>query len=113
MIKPTPRETLLECILSRAARLRRLRVDELNCFLYVSIVIPRIRELLHAAPFEPFAVRTSDGRQYAVPTPDHAAVHPTAPRVIVFLDNGGQIDISGLHLAAVVKNGQLEGSAGS
>ena len=29
--------------------------------------------------------------EYAVPTPDHAAVHPAAPRVIVFFDNGGQV----------------------
>jgi hypothetical protein len=28
--------------------------------------------------------------------------------MIVFLDNGGQIDIATLHLAAVVKNGQVE-----
>ncbi len=47
-------------------------------------------------------------RKYTVPTADHAAVHPTAPRVIVFLDNGGQIDIAALHLAAVVKNGRIE-----
>ena len=69
-------------------------------------VIPRIRELLHAAPFEPFSIRTSDGREYTVPTPDHAAVHPTALRVIVFFDNGGQVEVAGLHLAAVLKNGQ-------
>jgi hypothetical protein len=69
-------------------------------------VIPRIRELLHAAPFEPFAIRTSDGREYVVPTADHAAVHPAAPRVIVFFDNGGQVEVTALHLAAVVKNGQ-------
>ena len=47
-------------------------------------------------------------RKYTVPTADHAAVHPTAPRVIVFLDNGSQIDIAALHLAAVVKNGRIE-----
>jgi len=71
-------------------------------------VIPRIRELSHAAPFEPFAIRTSDGHEYVVPTADHVAVHPTAPRVIVFFDNGGQVEVAGLHLAAVVKNGQIE-----
>jgi len=71
--------------------------------------IPRVRELLHAAAFEPFTIRTSDGHEYTVPTADHVAVHPTAPRVIVFLDNGGQIDIAALHLAAVMKNGQPAG----
>jgi hypothetical protein len=68
-------------------------------------VIPRVRELLRAAPFEPFTIRTSDGHEYTVPTADHAAIHPSAPGVIVFLDNGGQIDIAALRLAAVVKNG--------
>lgn len=71
-------------------------------------MIPRIRELLHAAPFEPFAIRTSDGHEYVVPTADHVAVHLTAPRVNVFFDNGGQLEVAGLHLAAVVKNGQIE-----
>jgi hypothetical protein len=28
------------------------------------------------------------------------------PRVIVVFDNGGQVEVAGLHLAAVVKNGQ-------
>jgi len=71
-------------------------------------VIARIRELLHAAPFEPFTIRTSDGHEYAVPTADHAAVHPAAPRVIVFFDNGGQVEVAALYLAAIVKNGQTE-----
>jgi hypothetical protein len=69
-------------------------------------VIPRVRELLHAAPFEPFTIRTSHGHEYTVPTADHVAVDPSARRAIVFLNNGGQIDIAALHLAAVVKNGQ-------
>jgi len=69
-------------------------------------VIPRIRGLLHAAPFEPFAIRTSDGREYAIPTADHAAVHPKAARVFVFFDNGSTVEIAGLHLAAVVKDVQ-------
>jgi hypothetical protein len=69
-------------------------------------VIPRVRELLHAAPFERFTIRTSDGHKYTVPNANHAAIHPGAPRLIVFLDNGGQIDIVALHLAAVVKDGR-------
>ncbi len=71
-------------------------------------MIPRIRELLHAAPFQPFSIRTSDGSKYAVPTADHAAVHPKAARVIVFLDTGGQIEVAGLHVAALLKNGTTE-----
>ena len=39
-------------------------------------MIPRIRELLHATPFMPFTIRTSDGREYVAPTADHAAINP-------------------------------------
>ena len=69
---------------------------------------PRIRELLHAAPFHPFTIRTSDGREYVVPTADDAAVHPKATYVFVFLDNGGTVEVAGLHVASVVRNGQVE-----
>lgn len=67
-------------------------------------MIPRIRELLHAAPFRPFTIRTSDGREYLILTSDHAAVSPKANRVVVFLDNGGQVDLTGLHVAAVAQS---------
>ena len=60
------------------------------------------------APFQAFSIRTSDGREYAVPTSDHAAVHPNASRVIIFLDNGGQTEVAGLHVAAILRNGKVE-----
>jgi hypothetical protein len=70
-------------------------------------MIPRIRELLHATPFMPFTIRTSDGREYVVPTPDHAAVHPTASYFFVFGDDESSARITPLHLAAIVEqNGQ-------
>ena len=72
-------------------------------------MIPRVRELLHAAPFQPFAIRTSDGQEYSIPTADHAAVHPKATRIFVFLDNGGTVEVAGLHVAAVLKNGAAQG----
>jgi len=31
-----------------------------------------IRQLLQAEPFVPFAIHVADGREYRVPTPDHA-----------------------------------------
>ncbi len=71
-------------------------------------MIPRIRELLHAAPFQPFAIRTSDGREYTVPTADHAAVNPKGSRVIVFSDNDSQVEVAGLHVAAVLRDGKVE-----
>jgi hypothetical protein len=71
-------------------------------------MIPRIRELLHSAPFHPFAIRTSDDQEYSVSTADHAAVHPKATHLFVFLDNGGTVEVAGLHVASVVRNGQVE-----
>jgi hypothetical protein len=71
-------------------------------------MIPRIRQLLHTALFQPFSVRTSNGREYPIPTADHAAIHPNIPRLIIFLDDGGQVEFAPLHLAAVVRNGNVE-----
>jgi hypothetical protein len=31
---------------------------------------PRVRELLHATPFQPFIIRMADGRKYFVDHPD-------------------------------------------
>jgi hypothetical protein len=72
-------------------------------------MIPRIRELLHAAPFQPFTIRTSDGREYSVATRDHAAVHPRGTFVLVFGDDESTAKISALHVAALVEsNGNVE-----
>jgi hypothetical protein len=71
-------------------------------------MIPRIRELLHATPFQPFTLRTSDGREYVIPTADHAAVNPKGSRVIVFSDHDSQVEVAGLHVASAVRNGQVE-----
>jgi hypothetical protein len=69
-------------------------------------MIPRIKELLHSTPFSPFSVHTSDGREYTVPTPDHAAVHPKGSYFIVFGDDESSSKIAGFHVAAIVeKNG--------
>ncbi|HEX8076166.1 MAG TPA: hypothetical protein VF511_00015 [Chthoniobacterales bacterium] len=72
-------------------------------------MIPRIRELLHATPFRPFTIRTSDGREYLVPTADHAAINPKGSRVIVFGDDDTQAEVSALHLATIARNGQAAG----
>lgn len=71
-------------------------------------MIPRIRELLHAAPFQPFAIRTSDGREYQVPTSDHAAISPIGNRLVIFNDAGGQADLAGLNVASIYINGKIE-----
>jgi hypothetical protein len=70
-------------------------------------MIPRIRELLHSTPFVPLTIRTSDGREYTVPTPDHAAVHPKGSYFFVFGDDESSARITLLHVAAIVEqNGQ-------
>ncbi|MBV9128070.1 MAG: hypothetical protein JO117_08300 [Verrucomicrobia bacterium] len=64
-------------------------------------MIADIRRLLVTRPFEPFAVRTSDGLEYTVPTPDHAAIDPRGARVIIWFDDSTHVTISGLHLSAI------------
>jgi len=71
-------------------------------------MIPRIKELLHSTPFSPFTVRTSDGREYTVPTPDHAAVNPKGTYVVVFSDNDTHANLAGLHVASVVEQSSLQ-----
>ena len=68
-------------------------------------MIPRIRELLHSIPFVPFTIRTSDGREYNIPTADHAAINPKGSRVVVFSDDDSQAEVAAFHVAAVTKNG--------
>ena len=57
--------------------------------------------LLQRRPFEPFAVRTSDGHEYVVPTPDHAARNPKGTRLVVFTDDDEQFSLSALHIAGI------------
>ena len=44
-----------------------------------------IRDRLAAQPFLPFVVYTADGREYEVPTHDHAHVSPTGGRVSIWM----------------------------
>ena len=64
-------------------------------------MIQQIKKLLQAIPFEPFKIRTSDGREYLVPTVDHAKVAPNNARVVVFDDEGLFDALSGLHIASI------------
>lgn len=43
-----------------------------------------IRDRLAAQPFQPFVVHTADGREYDVPTHDHAHVSPGGGRVSIW-----------------------------
>jgi hypothetical protein len=64
-------------------------------------MIPQIRRLLHAVPFVPFKIRTSDGKEYVIPTADHALASPDKPGVVVSDDDGLYTILSGLHIVSV------------
>jgi len=64
-----------------------------------------IRHRLAAQPFVPFVVHMADGREYSVPTPDHAHVSPAGGRVSIWTDDDTEyilpaLLISGLKVRA-------------
>ncbi len=65
-------------------------------------MLEQIRQFLRANPFQPFDIRTSDGREYYVPTAEHAHVRPGGHQLYVYLDDGRDVAVSALHLAAVL-----------
>jgi len=65
-------------------------------------MIADVRERLLAAPFVPFVIRTSDGREYSVPTADHAFITPRGNRVVVVADNGATNVLGPLHINSIV-----------
>ncbi len=69
-------------------------------------MIQRIKELLAAAPFVPFKIKTSDGNEYIIVTSDHAAVTPNSGRVFVFGDDDRTVTLAGLHIVAVEEGAQ-------
>jgi len=50
---------------------------------------PRVRELLHATPFEPFIIRMADGREYRVDHPDFVLAAYNEQTQIVIEDTAG------------------------
>ena len=73
-------------------------------------MIGEIRQSLSAVPFEPFAVVTSSGRHYRVPTRDHAGLNPKGSRVVIWFDDDSSITISSLHIVALEKKPLAGGS---
>ncbi len=65
-------------------------------------MIADVRERLDKVPFEPFAIRSSDGRGYPVPTRDHVRISPRSNRIVVFLNQGAAITLGPLHVNSVV-----------
>jgi hypothetical protein len=66
-------------------------------------MIADVRERLLAPPFVPFFIRTPDGREYLVPTADHAFITPRGNRVIVVADDGATAVLGPLHINAVIQ----------
>ena len=64
-------------------------------------MIDEIARRLHATPFEPFSILTTDGSKYRVPHQDHAFISPRGTRVVVFDDNDTSAMLTALHIVAV------------
>jgi hypothetical protein len=60
-----------------------------------------IRQLLDTRPFQPFSIVTGAGKQYRIPTADHAGVNPAGSRVVIWFDDGSGVTISALHIASL------------
>ncbi len=51
-------------------------------------MIADVKDLLAARPFTPFTIYIADGREVRVLSPDHAHIHPTRARVVVYSEDG-------------------------
>jgi len=60
-----------------------------------------IRHRLSDVPFIPFRVHTADGREYEVPTPDHAHVYPNGARVSIYTDDGNEFILPALLISGL------------
>jgi hypothetical protein len=60
-----------------------------------------VRKLIHAEPFVPFLIKTSDGKHYRVKHPDYVAISPKGGRIVVFADEEASTTLSALHMVAV------------
>ncbi len=70
-------------------------------------MIHQVKKLLAALPFVPFKIRTSDGREFLVPTSEHAHVAPSNVFLTLYDDDGLATHISGLHIASVESTGAM------
>lgn len=65
-------------------------------------MIGDIKKYLSATPFVPFSIRVADGREYRVPTPDHAHVQPAGTRVSIYSDEGFEAVLPPLLISGVI-----------
>ena len=60
-----------------------------------------VRKFMHADPFAPFVIKTSDRKQYRVKHPDYLAISPKGGRITVYADEEAGTMLSVLHIVAV------------
>ena len=73
---------------------------------------PRIRELLSAAPFQPFVIRMADGKEYRVEHPDFVlAASSEVPQITIEDPNGSQHYLSALLVTSVQRVGPVSSAA--
>ena len=68
-----------------------------------------IRKRLETRPFVPFAVRTADGREYAVPAIDHIYLPPAGGRVVISDVESVVVVLPGLWISGLVHASQSHG----
>ena len=68
---------------------------------YSWTMIGDIRRRVETVPFAPFAIVTSSGTRYSVPTRDHLNFNPKRTRVIVWLDDDTHVEIAPLHISSL------------
>ena len=64
-------------------------------------MIEDIQRLLEGAPFQPFTIVTSSGKNYRVASRDHAGFSPDKKRVLIWFDDSSHITVSPLHITAL------------
>ena len=62
----------------------------------------RIRELLHATPFQPFVIRVADGKEYRIEHPDFVLAAPSdVPQIIIEEPDGNVHFLSVLLMTSI------------
>jgi len=65
------------------------------------MTIEQLRKVHRAQPFEPFVLRTGDGREYAVSHPEVLAISPAGRTVVVMTPDGAHEGIDLLLVASI------------
>jgi hypothetical protein len=67
-------------------------------------MVAGVRRYLEAGPFQPFAIVTSSGHRYEIPSADHAGMSPEGNRIVIWFDDGGSVTLSAMHITAIEKS---------